>query len=208
MEKLDERLQCNICFQVVEDPVRHLTCQKVFCAQCLNILLCQSATSNCPNCRSQIFQEDLALDSNIETLLLQTYIKCTCGETVCYNIYNGHIDKCEAYNQSFRFMALKPKEKVVNRWTFNCPGCDMKNLERKALVEHFSKSHRGFSGVCPVCASMPWGDSTYVSSNLSGHLKTRHNMDYDTLTVIFTQDYSLTDEEILKKVLEDSMKTC
>lgn len=207
MEKLDESFLCNICFQVVEDPIQHLICKKIFCAQCLNTLLCQSAKSSCPNCRSQFFQEDLILDLNTETLLSQSYIKCVCGQLVCYNICNSHVDNCQVYNASFKPAALKPKEKVINRWTFNCPGCDKKNLDRKALVEHFTKSHRGISGVCPVCASMPWGDSSYVSSNLSGHLKTRHNMDYDTLTVRFTQDYSLTDEEILKKALEDSMKT-
>lgn len=183
MEKLDENFLCKICLQIVEDPIRHLICQQIFCAKCLNTLLCQSANSSCPNCRSSIFQEDLLLDLQTETLLNSMQIKCSCGQLIIYSLYNSHLDQCQVSKESFKPVALKPKERVTNRWTFNCPACDKINLERKELVEHFSNLHKRFSGVCPICASMPWGDASYVSSNLAAHLKTRHKMDYDTLTV-------------------------
>ena len=49
---------------------------------------------------------------------------------------------------------------------------------------------------------MPWGDPNYVSSNLASHLKQRHKYEVDTYT-----DFAMDDDEILRKVLEESKYT-
>ena len=102
-----------------------------------------------------------------------------------YNEYNSHLENCISLKEIVKATTVQPKGKVANRWTFECPACHEKNLERKGLIDHFSKQHKGASGVCPICVSMPWGDPNYVSHNLLAHLKTIHKMDYDTLTVVF-----------------------
>ena len=65
-------------------------------------------------------------------------------------------------------------------------------MERKGLLEHVHKKHKGMSGVCPVCVAQPWGDPNYVSHNLSSHMNMRHKYDVDTYT-----DYDRDDEAIL-----------
>lgn len=65
-------------------------------------------------------------------------------------------------------------------------------MERKGLLEHVNAKHKRQPGVCPICASQPYGDPNYVSSNLSSHMNMRHQYDMDTYT-----DYDLDDDAIL-----------
>ena len=77
-----------------------------------------------------------------------------------------------------------------------------------------------------MCACMPWGDSTQVSSNFVKHLNLRHQFEYDTfvvgscvhdignsiasctscvcLSVCFRKDYQQDEEQALQAVLEAS----
>lgn len=54
-------------------------------------------------------------------------------------------------------------------------------MERKGLLEHVGKRHKGKSGVCPICVVQAYGDPNYVSQNLSQHLNMRHQYDLDTV---------------------------
>lgn len=65
-------------------------------------------------------------------------------------------------------------------------------MERKGLLEHVNKMHKGRPGVCPICVVQAYGDPNYVSPNLSSHMKARHQYDLDTYT-----DYDMDDDAIL-----------
>merc|ERR1712151_1444586 len=96
-----------------------------------------------------------------------------------------------------------PKKKA-NRSTFACPLCDERNLSRQGLLDHCSRAHAGAAraAVCPICASMPWGDPNYRSNNFVSHLQMRHKCDYDVLA-----DYENDEDDTLRRVLEMSMQS-
>ncbi|KAK8757269.1 hypothetical protein V5799_000029 [Amblyomma americanum] len=55
--------------------------------------------------------------------------------------------------------------------------------------------------VCPVCASMPWGNPHQKSINFLSHLNLRHRFEYDTYV-----DYGMDDDDALQQALEASLK--
>ena len=183
MGDINPDYQCNICLQVVEHPVQHMVCSHNFCSECLNRLLSVSVTSLCPMCRNQFYQDDLRLNESLAQNLQSEDYRCDCGVLMKYSAYNSHSETCRKLRSDIKASVVQPKQKVVNRWTFECPVCRVKNLERKGLIEHFKANHKRASAVCPICTAMPWGDPNYVSHNLLAHMETRHQMDYDTLTV-------------------------
>ena len=185
MDTIENQFLCTICLQVLSQPVFHSVCGKYFCKACLDQFLLTSQNSACPNCRGVLNQQQILIDSRMQSRIEVQLFDCLCGIQITYSRLNEHLASCSSMRTDVRSTVVKPKEKVVNRWTYECPQCHLKNLDRAGLVNHFSERHRGRSGVCPICKVMPWGDPNYVSNDLSGHLKMRHKMDYEELTVFF-----------------------
>jgi hypothetical protein len=129
-----------------------------------------------------------------------------CGNILVFKDFDDHYDNCEAaqatFSEAVRDAVVKPKEEVVNRSTYGCPFCPLKDYVRETLISHIEETHGEVAGVCPICVVMPWGDPNIQSENLLGHLKHRHKYDVDTYT-----DFAIDDEEILRRVLEES-KSC
>ncbi|CAG9310917.1 RNF166 [Blepharisma stoltei] len=193
--------QCVICLGVLVSPVFHEACRKYFCSTCINQFMRNS--HDCPYCRGLLSSSSVLPDPNLSEQISITEFTCNCGAKMPYSGYNNHMGECTSIRALIKHAVEtteKPPVPVVNRWTFKCPSCDQRNLDRQGLLDHYSQRHRGKSGVCPICSAMPWGDPNYVSSNLNSHLQSRHKYDTDTYT-----DYSMDDDAILQKVLQDSL---
>lgn len=97
--------------------------------------------------------------------------------------------------------SLQPRN-VPNRYTFPCPYCPEKNFDQEGLVEHCKLCHSTDtkSVVCPICASMPWGDPNYRSANFIEHIQRRHQFSYDTFV-----DYDVDEEDMMNQVLQRSI---
>jgi hypothetical protein len=89
----------------------------------------------------------------------------------------------------------------VNRSTFACPLCIEANLDRKALLAHMTKKHKGKPGVCPICRVQSYGDPNYQSKDLSSHLTLRHQFDLDTVA-----DNEAADDQQLMEAIMRSLK--
>merc|ERR1712216_87549 len=80
--------------------------------------------------------------------------------------------------------------------------CSEKNLTCQALIGHCLQRHASsgrVAAVCPICASVPWGDPNYVSRDFLSHIQLRHKCDYEVLT-----DFEASEEELLKRALQAS----
>ena len=92
-----------------------------------------------------------------------------------------------------------------NRFTFKCPYCDEKNLSLAGLRGHVNERHVNEEEkqmVCPVCASMPWGDPSYKSVDFVTHLNLRHKFDYD-----YFVDFDMDDDTMLERAISDSLSS-
>ena len=72
-----------------------------------------------------------------------------------------------------------------NIYTFPCPYCGKRNLDREDLLRHVLGLHKDEDPkvVCPICKVMPWGNAEQRSDNFVDHIKLRHRFDYDRFVV-------------------------
>ncbi|MBZ3878104.1 E3 ubiquitin-protein ligase RNF114 [Sciurus carolinensis] len=162
----------------------------------------------CGVCRS-------ALAPGVRAVELERQIEST--ETSCHgcrkNFFlskiRAHVATCSKYQNyimegvkaTTKDASLQPRN-VPNRYTFPCPYCPEKNFDQEGLVEHCKLSHSTDtkSVVCPICASMPWGDPNYRSANFIEHIQRRHQFSYDTFV-----DYDVDEEDMMNQVLQRSI---
>ena len=205
--------RCGICQQVLVKPMQHTQCTTSMCKSCLDRYMHEHPNGEytlhrCPFCR-QPLANNTKSNSALAKLIKSTNFACVCGQTLSCKDYNSHSETCagvqQAAQEAIQRSTVQSAVPIVNRSTFHCPLCQERNMDRAALLKHFGENHKRSSGVCPICAVMPWGDPNYVSSDLYGHMKLRHKFDYDTYTVPSTQDYAGQEEELLRKVIEDSL---
>ncbi|XP_077982936.1 E3 ubiquitin-protein ligase RNF166-like [Glandiceps talaboti] len=205
---------CTICLEVLHKPVT-IPCGHSFCVTCLSSCMGKSKESKespyCPLCREPFDPARRVRNEDLENKMRHTKTTCkACGYKVRYNKLRAHNDVCS----KTEVVPIRPFTPVAetsqpipmdvpNRSTFQCPFCSQSNLDCKGLIDHCNKKHKSLSSaaVCPICASMPWGNPNQQSSNLLDHLNLRHKFEYDTYV-----DYSVDDDAMLQLAMRASMQ--
>ncbi|KAM4622993.1 E3 ubiquitin-protein ligase RNF114 [Discoglossus pictus] len=201
-----DRFLCPICLEIFDCPVR-VTCGHIFCTACLQECM-KLKSPMCGVCRCVLTPDKRALD--LERQMEATETSCKgCNKKMNISKLRVHAASCSKY-QNYVMDGIKSVTKeqpqhnrdVPNRFTFVCPYCRVQNLDQEGLVDHCKKYHLTDPTpvVCPICASMPWGDPGYRSANFMEHIHRRHRFSYDTFV-----DYSADEDAMMNEALVRSL---
>ncbi|KAG8439386.1 hypothetical protein GDO86_014535 [Hymenochirus boettgeri] len=201
-----EKFTCPICLELFDKPTR-VACGHVFCFACLQQCM-KNRNSICGVCRSSLVHVGRAGD--LEKQMQNTETSCKgCNKKVNLSRMRVHSASCTRY-ESYVMDGIKSvtqdqsqrTSNVPNRYTFICPYCRQQNLDQEGLVDHCRTSHYTDPTpvVCPICASMPWGDPGYRSANFIEHINRRHRFAYDTFV-----DYNADEETMMNEALIRSL---
>lgn len=205
---------CPICREVLKKPTSTPECLHRFCDSCLRQTRpCGDGALLCPVCRLPFLMSASFHDRKFERELSgQCFICRGCKHKLPLPMYNGHQTTCKRLNHATPprvSPVVAPTSQnttvVPNRSTFKCPLCHQDNLECNGLLEHVNTHHTNdtASVVCPICASMPWGNPVQKSGNFVAHLNLRHTFEYDTY-VDFSQDEDVVLQAALQASISDS----
>lgn len=144
---------------------------------------------------------------DVENLMRTASSKCvSCGKKMKVRQMRLHYRRCKLYKEEYSSLPVVPKceshQAIVGnrielsyntaatsetlpsqpqlRNTFLCPYCQQTGFDQKELLEHCNMFHLfdWRDVVCPICACMPWGNTSQVSRNFIQHLNLRHKFDY------------------------------
>ncbi|XP_029447055.1 E3 ubiquitin-protein ligase RNF138 isoform X2 [Rhinatrema bivittatum] len=161
-----------------------------FCRKCF-LTAMKTSGAHCPMCRGHVSRRERSLPtraSDIESDMKKYSGNCKCcGKQVKFSQMRLHYKSCWKYqkeygisskNQNLPFFPPLSDNSVCP--VFQCPVCQEEHFDRKGLLDHCNHLHstQVVSKVCPICVTLPWGDPTFISSNIVDHLNARHQFDY------------------------------
>lgn len=202
----DENFSCPVCLEIFENPVS-TPCGHTFCNDCLNACENIPGTATCPVCRTSFQTRLKSRADHIELQIFQNRSSCPgCHRQFPMSRLRAHRASCTqmaSLSSSPVASARQSLPQATNRSTFTCPYCYQRNLDCKTLLHHVNGNHKREtqSVVCPICASMPWGNPNQKSGNFVHHLNLRHKFEYDTFV-----DYQEDEDVILQQVLAQSIQ--
>ncbi|XP_065065215.1 E3 ubiquitin-protein ligase RNF114-like [Rhopilema esculentum] len=216
---------CSICREILKSPYK-LPCSHIFCHDCISM----SSQDSCPYCRQNFNPMQMRRAIEVEQKIKTESAKCEfCEEKILLRHMQHHLDDCgdsilaQKLDNALQMKGSKDVERAnpsselgmatgrsqSNQGQlktvpalFDCPCCSVRRLDRESLLEHVLAQHRTgiLQVVCPICASMPWGDRNYKSVNFLAHINLRHQFDYDRFV-----DMNQNEDELLKNVIYQSM---
>jgi hypothetical protein len=185
--QLHENNQCFICAICRKESLGYFECRELEADL-------KTIEAPCPNCTKPLMLCDLR--KHLETC---TPAKKKINTEEIMKVFNPDFFKQLSQPQA---QALEKAREGENRSTFPCPYCNQQNFTVENLCKHMEQNHLDEhpSRVCPICASMPWGDKDRVSTNVYQHILGRHRFDYSTYV-----NYEQDEEAMLAEAVERSM---
>ncbi|KAE8598658.1 hypothetical protein XENTR_v10016895 [Xenopus tropicalis] len=210
--EITEEYICPVCQEILQTPVRTQTCQHVFCRKCF-LMAMKSGGANCPLCRGPVSKSERsapARASDIDLEMRMLLGGCMyCGKQVKLHYMKLHYKSCRKYQEEY---GLSPKDPTIQKDQkstkcqdpkYKCPLCSEQNLSQRSLLEHCNNVHyyQEVEMVCPICATLPWGDPIQTTGNIIAHLNARHRFNYQEFMNIH-----LDEEAQFQKAIENSYK--
>ena len=112
LQALDEIAICNICKNIVWNPLECNKCEHCFCKNCIENWLIQSHT--CPfKCSGMSFKESRMIRSMLSNLLF----KCgKCSEVIKYENYDNHFFICPNKSNKNSNLSLNKKKSKFEKY--------------------------------------------------------------------------------------------
>ncbi|XP_072269408.1 E3 ubiquitin-protein ligase RNF138 [Pyxicephalus adspersus] len=180
---------CPVCQEIFQTPVRTQNCQHVFCRKCF-LSAVKASGAYCPLCRGALCKGERSTPTRASDIELEMRTKSAgcmyCGKQVKLSYMRLHYKSCKSYQEEYGLIPKEPKVEstcatnLPDR-TYTCPLCPQQDLNRQALLDHCIFMHYFEDGeaVCPICSSLPWGNSDQVTPNIVAHLNARHQFSYE-----------------------------
>ncbi|CAF0721429.1 unnamed protein product [Adineta steineri] len=185
--KIHETNQCFGCAICRKESLGYLDCLDL-------VADLKTLETSCPQCKQSL------LICNLRKHMEQcTQTKKKINVNDIKNIFNPDFLKQLSTPQ---VQALEKAREGENRSTFQCPYCVTANLAVEDLCKHIEENHlyEEPQRVCPICASMPWGDKHKLSANVYQHIVSRHRFSYETYV-----NYDQNEDDMIAEAVERSM---
>jgi len=188
--KVHENNLCFICAICRKESFGYLDCRDVETDL-------KTLEASCPHCSKLFMLCDLR--KHLETCTPQKKPAPVVPEALQKFLADKNILQKLSTPQA---QALEKARDGENRSTFQCPYCSQPNLTVENLCKHIEQNHlqENPQRVCPICASMPWGEKDRVSANVYQHIIGRHRFEYETYV-----NYEQDEEAMIAEAVERSM---
>ena len=149
---LSDFITCEICYNILLDPICCKNCKKKYCKKCINSYFNNKTNNNqnrCPICRK--FFESCEIDQTTKDLFNVIKLKCfyfkNCKEILIYDNFIKHINSCEkgeykCNTKNCYFIgyldSIIPHLYECGLSNIECKFC-LKNYPKIIFDEHFEK---------------------------------------------------------------------
>ncbi|XP_029448554.1 E3 ubiquitin-protein ligase RNF138-like [Rhinatrema bivittatum] len=108
----DDEFDCPICQEVLQAPVRTMSCNHVFCRKCF-LLAVKARGSHCPFCRGPVLRKERSVpkrDIDMENKMKRFSSACKCcGKQVKLYMMRRHYKSCKKYQEEFGSVPEHPE---------------------------------------------------------------------------------------------------
>ncbi|XP_029447051.1 E3 ubiquitin-protein ligase RNF138-like isoform X2 [Rhinatrema bivittatum] len=179
----DDEFDCPICQEVLQAPVRTMSCNHVFCRKCF-LLAVKARGSHCPFCRGPVLRKERSVpkrDIDMENKMKRFSSACKCcGKQVKLYMMRRHYKSCKKYQEEFGSVPEHPELQLFQDSVGNSNSTetsDSDSLNDLSTFHSFQENRRSVLCVLPypgeillgllqICLPISLQDTNLTMENL------------------------------------------